>query len=129
MKLKRNRAKCLKCGEIIESTHRHDFVTCSCGNLSVDGGLDYTRRGYRDGEDSYEDLNEYERETIEELFEGYEGEYESPLTELQKLYQAARNLDVAEAMRLAQKAETDEERKFYENIADMNLRRAQKETL
>lgn len=39
-----NKARCLKCGDIIESTHRHDFQTCSCGNLSVDGGHDYLRR-------------------------------------------------------------------------------------
>ena len=45
----RNAAKCLKCGETIESKHRHDFVSCSCGNLFVDGGKDYIRRGYIDG--------------------------------------------------------------------------------
>jgi hypothetical protein len=39
-----NKAKCLKCGDIIESTHRHDFVTCSCESLSVDGGKDYLKR-------------------------------------------------------------------------------------
>lgn len=30
MKLIRNRAKCRNCGDIIESKHRHDFVSCSC---------------------------------------------------------------------------------------------------
>lgn len=25
-----NKAKCLNCNDIIESTHRHDFVACSC---------------------------------------------------------------------------------------------------
>lgn len=40
---KRSRAKCLVCGDVIESKHRHDFVTCSCGNLSLDGGNDYMR--------------------------------------------------------------------------------------
>jgi len=40
----RNRAQCAKCGDIIESTNRHDFVTCGCGEISVDGGLDYLRR-------------------------------------------------------------------------------------
>lgn len=58
----RNRAKCLKCGETIESEDRRDFKTCSCGNLSVDGGTDYIRRGYRDGEGSYEELTEYEED-------------------------------------------------------------------
>lgn len=42
-----NRAKCLKCGDIISSKYTHDFKTCSCGNLSVDGGLDYIRRDYK----------------------------------------------------------------------------------
>ena len=40
-----NRVKCLKCGDIIESKHRHDFVACSCGAIFTDGGTDYIRRG------------------------------------------------------------------------------------
>lgn len=56
MKIARNRAKCLVCGDVIESKHRHDFVTCSCGNLSVDGGKDYLRRSYKD--DRWEDKSE-----------------------------------------------------------------------
>ena len=43
--LKRNRAKCLKCGDIIESTDRHDFKQCKCEAIFVDGGLSYIRRG------------------------------------------------------------------------------------
>lgn len=39
-----NRAQCLKCFQIIQSTHRHDFVSCRCGAVSVDGGLAYVRR-------------------------------------------------------------------------------------
>lgn len=46
--LYRNAAKCKGCLDIVESTHRHDFVTCSCGNLSVDGGHDYPRRVFGD---------------------------------------------------------------------------------
>lgn len=41
----RNRAKCGKCGDIIESKTRHDFVKCKCGAIFLDGGLDYCRRG------------------------------------------------------------------------------------
>jgi hypothetical protein len=37
----RNAAKCLACGDEIESKHRHDYVTCSCGNVSLDGGRDW----------------------------------------------------------------------------------------
>lgn len=43
-KIIKNAIQCKKCGEIIESTNVHDFVTCSCGACSVDGGHDYLRR-------------------------------------------------------------------------------------
>lgn len=36
-----NGAVCKKCGDFIRSNNRHDFVTCSCGNISVDGGSWY----------------------------------------------------------------------------------------
>lgn len=39
------KVRCLDCGDIIESTHRHDFVTCSCGESFVDGGDAYLRTG------------------------------------------------------------------------------------
>ena len=55
---RKNRAKCLNCGDVIESKHVHNFVTCSCGNLSVDGGTHYTRRLFRDGLDSWTELSE-----------------------------------------------------------------------
>jgi hypothetical protein len=43
--LVQNRIKCKACGEVIESKHRHDRVSCKCGGCFVDGGLDYLRRG------------------------------------------------------------------------------------
>lgn len=55
-----NRARCKLCGDIIESKDRHDYVTCKCGNLSVDGGQDYHRRSVKHGLDSYEELPPYE---------------------------------------------------------------------
>lgn len=36
-----NRAQCLVCGDVLESKHVHDFVSCTCGNLSIDGGLEH----------------------------------------------------------------------------------------
>ena len=42
--IKRNRAKCFKCGDVVESTHVHDFKYCSCKSMAVDGGPDYLRR-------------------------------------------------------------------------------------
>ena len=43
----RNAIQCNHCGDIIESTCRHDFKTCSCGMVAVDGGLDYLRRCFQ----------------------------------------------------------------------------------
>ena len=43
----RNRVQCLLCGEIIESKFRHDYQTCSCGNVSVDGGHDYCKVNFK----------------------------------------------------------------------------------
>jgi hypothetical protein len=37
----RNSIKCNHCNDEIESKHVHDFVTCKCGKVSVDGGLAY----------------------------------------------------------------------------------------
>ena len=36
-KLIKNKWKCLKCNDIVESKHRHDYVTCKCGEMSIDG--------------------------------------------------------------------------------------------
>lgn len=52
MTLHRNAAECVKCGEVIESTHVHDYRTHSCCPeiwFMVDGGLFYRRRGYKAG--------------------------------------------------------------------------------
>ncbi len=37
----KNRAKCKLCQNIIESFHRQDYVTCPCGEISIDGGNDF----------------------------------------------------------------------------------------
>ena len=55
-RITRNAAKCNACGDEIESKSRHDFVTCTCGELHVDGGLDYLKRGC--GDAGYEELSE-----------------------------------------------------------------------
>ena len=39
-----NSVACMACGDKIFSAHRHDFVTCTCGAVSVDGGQEYLRR-------------------------------------------------------------------------------------
>lgn len=50
MAIIKNAVKCLRCDDEIESKHRHDFVSCSCGNVFVDGGLSYLRRGFQSDE-------------------------------------------------------------------------------
>ena len=40
----RNAIQCKHCGDVIESKSTHDYVTCSCGACSVDGGHEYLRR-------------------------------------------------------------------------------------
>ena len=44
VKIVHNKAECAKCGDIIESFYRHDFVWCKCHSIAVDGGKDYLRR-------------------------------------------------------------------------------------
>lgn len=41
----KNKAQCKLCDDVIESKYRHDFVSCKCGEIFVDGGKDYLRRG------------------------------------------------------------------------------------
>ena len=56
-KIIKNAIQCKLCGEIIESTYRHEYVECKCGACAVDSGHDYLRRSFRD-KDCYIDLSE-----------------------------------------------------------------------
>ncbi len=56
-KIIRNAIRCNHCGDVIESTYRHDYVQCSCGKVAVDGGKDYLRRSCSKPDD-YTDLSE-----------------------------------------------------------------------
>lgn len=55
-----NKIKCNKCGDIIESIHRHDFKHCQCGAVAVDGGNSYLRRCFTNSTDDFTDLSECE---------------------------------------------------------------------
>lgn len=44
MRILLNEVECNKCGDVIVSKHRHDYVTCKCEAVSVDGGMEYLRR-------------------------------------------------------------------------------------
>ena len=57
MKITKNMIRCKKCGDVIESTYRHDFVACQCGAVAVDGGHDYLRRV--GNMEDWEDLSEW----------------------------------------------------------------------
>lgn len=56
-RIKINRIKCKKCGDIIESNDAHDFKWCSCGTVAIYGGREYLRRlgNYED----YVELSQY----------------------------------------------------------------------
>jgi tRNA(Ile2) C34 agmatinyltransferase TiaS len=43
-----NKAQCKLCGDVIESVHHHDWQTCKCGEISVDGGKSYLKRSAKD---------------------------------------------------------------------------------
>jgi hypothetical protein len=40
-----NRARCNKCKDLLHSKYTHDFVSCSCGAVFIDGGDSYRRMG------------------------------------------------------------------------------------
>ena len=56
-KIIKNAIQCKICGDIIESTYRHEYVQCKCGACTVDGGHNYLRRSFKD-ENCYIDLSE-----------------------------------------------------------------------
>lgn len=56
MKIIKNAIRCKICDDEIESTYRHEYVSCSCGACAVDGGHDYLRRSFA-SRDCFEDLS------------------------------------------------------------------------
>ena len=56
-RIKTNKIKCRKCGDIIESTYTHDLKYCECGAVAVDGGHDYLRRV--GNPEDWEDFSDY----------------------------------------------------------------------
>jgi len=62
-----NSVICNLCKEEIWSAHVHDFKTCSCGNISVDGGLQYLRRVGKSISDSTDTSLSLEKEVIKDM--------------------------------------------------------------
>jgi hypothetical protein len=91
VKIIQNAGKCAKCGTIIISKSRYDYVGCGCGSISLDGGHEYVRLGYGEEGDFislYLDENSTSEEIHEKLVWGTRGidgkgevEYK-PLSEL-----------------------------------------------
>lgn len=63
-KIKRNAIKCNHCGDVIESTHVHDFKWCSCETVAVDGGREYCKRSFKNSPEDFEELTEWEDEDV-----------------------------------------------------------------
>ena len=61
-----NKAQCRLCGDIVESLHRHDYKSCKCGNMSVDGGKSYLKRSYRES-NSIIELSEVVQDDLQKL--------------------------------------------------------------
>lgn len=68
MKIIKNAIRCNICGDEIESTTRHDYVTCGCGACAVDGGHNYMRRSFKE-KGCFTDISivEHEDDTQENL--------------------------------------------------------------
>ena len=44
----RNRAKCKRCGDTIESYHENDYVSCNCDEISIAGGTTSLKAAAKD---------------------------------------------------------------------------------
>ena len=56
----RNAIRCNRCGDVIQSDSVHDFRTCRCGCVAVDGGHEYLRRCFTYSPADLTDLSEVE---------------------------------------------------------------------
>ena len=62
-KILSNKIQCKHCGEVIESKHVHEFVTCKCETCSVDGGHYHLSRSYKNSpEEDFIELSEVEED-------------------------------------------------------------------
>ena len=74
-----NQVICSLCGDRPYSMSGHHFNTCECGNVSVDGGMEYLRRVYET--DEWTDISiEWEDDLCEEI-----------IAELDRMKESGRN--------------------------------------
>lgn len=110
-KIIRNAIQCKHCGDTIESVNVHDYVTCSCGACSVDGGHDYLRRCYRTSpEEDFVELSKYE--------ETDSGEDQLPQADGLK-YNSETEAAMKEAIKLSKDPNTKKYATFAEAVKNM----------
>ncbi len=100
----RNRAKCRKCQDVIESTHVHHFIRCHCESIAVDGGNEYWKM-VGNPEDFMrldDDGNEWKKEQPENKGNEVEVKLEEQLVEIRKsiadLYEKIHSLHSLETL-------------------------------
>ena len=111
-----NAASCNGCGDFIVSKHRHDFVSCTCGAISVDGGQAYLRRigslekgSYNDHSWSLPDkLYNHCAEAVEEAMETGRNKFGIANAVMRKLREAGRVIGEDEPRILAENKNIDE---------------------
>lgn len=62
--------KCKKCGDVIYSRAAHDFRSCSCGTISIDGGFGYSKVTFKNIDD-FCNINLYLNVTLRELYDDW----------------------------------------------------------
>jgi ribosomal protein S27E len=61
---------CGACGHEIFSRARHDFKSCKCGSVHIDGGFDYLKAGFKTGV-SHQVRHRYVKATRAELYDDW----------------------------------------------------------
>ena len=80
----KNIAKCKSCGDIIESFHATDYVTCSCGEIGIDGGP-YKLGAYAKDWKNFLRLDEDNKEVEVTVVDKMKDEDDTPLTRDEKM--------------------------------------------
>ena len=64
--------RCPQCGDTVFSRAQHDFRTCSCGSVFMDGGLEYSRYGFlKEGFKNPEIVTVEINQTPQELYDDW----------------------------------------------------------
>lgn len=63
--------QCPTCGDIIFSRATHDFRSCSCNEIYIDGGFSYVRVGYHNLDQPPENIEIDLDVTKKELYDDY----------------------------------------------------------